>query len=69
MKLSERIINHLKSKPNKMDSDWGIMYSLYPDAVAGDKANGGRIAAIRKEARKDKGFHILSNDTDMIALD
>lgn len=68
MSLKERIIDYLESTPNGIASDWSIMVALYPEAKMGDKSNGIRIANIRKLARKNEGFHILSNDADMIAL-
>ena len=68
MSLKNRIIDYLESTPNGFATDWSIMFALYLEAKMGDRSNGIRIANIRRLARKNEGFHILSNDADMIAL-
>lgn len=68
MILKTRIIDYLKTTPNGFATDWTIMLALYPEAKMGDRSNGIRIANIRRLARNNEGFHILSNDANVIAL-
>lgn len=52
-----------------MDSDWNILFAVFPKARYGDKSNGGRIVSIRKESRKKEVFFILPVEADIIALE
>lgn len=69
MKLADKIKKHLDCTPNKMDSDWNILFAVFPKARYGDKYNGGRIVSIRKESRKKEVFFILPVEADIIALE
>lgn len=67
-RLTNRMEKYLEQMPNQMANEWMLLGAMYPDAVMGDKGNGGRMGCIRRIARSNDKFAIIGEGASTIAL-